>query len=166
MTRPFLADLVPAVAGSLGDVFPEFTERQASVMDTIRAEEEAFRRTLDRGLELFDEAADVARDRQDGTIRGEDAFKLHDTFGFPIDLTTVMAEERELAVDLGTYERLMEQARDRSRSRGDSDDPVLTLPPDQIAGLESRGIAATDDEAKFGAGPEAATIGAINWHGV
>ena len=164
VTRPFLADIVPAVAGSLGDAFPEFTERQATVMDTIRSEEEAFRRTLDRGLELFDEAAVVAGERRDGTIRGEDAFRLHDTFGFPIDLTTVMAEERELAVDLGTYERLMEQARDRSRSRGDTDDPILTLPPDQIAGLESRGIAATDDEAKFGEGPEAAAIEAI-WNG-
>ena len=91
--KPFLASIIPSVVEVLGDVFPEMKQREDQVMTVINEEEEAFRRTLDRGLELFD---DAAKRTSGGRIEGEDAFRLHDTFGFPIDLTTVMAEERAL----------------------------------------------------------------------
>ena len=87
------------------------------VAEIIRDEEESFDRTLDRGITLFEEAAEAASKRHHNEIRGEDAFKLHDTYGFPIDLTEIMAQEKGLRVDIGEYERLMEEARERSREK-------------------------------------------------
>ena len=147
--KPFLADLVPAVVESLGGVFPEFASRSDQVMSTIEFEEEAFRKTLDRGLELFDQAAERSRAGGGDEIGGADAFKLHDTYGFPIDLTTVMAEERSFSVDLEGYEQLMEAAKQRSRGKGDTADQVLILPPDQLAKLETLHVHPTDDAHKF-----------------
>ena len=162
--RPFLAGLVPSVVESLGGVFPEFAQRADQVMGVIEFEEEAFRKTLDRGLELFDEAAQ--RSRTDGTseIGGEDAFKLHDTYGFPIDLTQVMAEEREFTVDQAGYERLMEAAKQRSRGKGDAADLVAVLPPDQLAKLATIHVHPTDDGHKFHGTSMRAKVQAI-WNG-
>ena len=159
--KPFLASIIPSVVEVLGDVFPEMRQRQDQVMTVVNEEEEAFRRTLDRGLELFDDAAGRTGG---GVIEGEDAFRLHDTFGFPIDLTTVMAEERAMTVDLEGYERLMEAARQRSRSGGDETDRVLTIPPDGLAKLSSLGVHATRDEHKFEGTANTANVRAI-WNG-
>ena len=147
--RPFLAGLVPSVVESLGGVFPEFVQRADQVMGVIEYEEEAFRKTLDRGLELFDEAAERSQSKGSSQIDGDDAFKLHDTYGFPIDLTTVMADERDFTVDLEGYERLMQAAKERSRGKGDTADLVSVLPPDQLARLEAIHVRPTDDTHKF-----------------
>jgi alanyl-tRNA synthetase len=114
--EPFLCRLVDTVVEVMGDAFPELKKNPQHVKDVIREEEESFDRTLDRGIALFEEAADFAIKRHHGEIQGEDAFKLHDTYGFPIDLTEVMAKERGLCVDIGEYERLMEEARARARA--------------------------------------------------
>ena len=118
MREPFLYKLVPAVVESLGEAFPKLTARPDEVAAAIREEEASFDRTLERGIALFEEAADVAVRQHHGEIRGEDAFRLHDTYGFPIDLTQIMAEEKGLTVDVAEYERLMEEARQRARAGG------------------------------------------------
>jgi alanyl-tRNA synthetase len=123
MHEPFLCDLVAPMAELMGGVFPELKNAHNGknvrhVADLIREEEESFGKTLDRGIRLFGEAADHALRRHHGRISGEDAFRLHDTYGFPIDLTELMAEERGLKVDIGEYERLMEEARARARAAG------------------------------------------------
>ncbi|MEZ4651216.1 MAG: alanine--tRNA ligase [Candidatus Eisenbacteria bacterium] len=123
MTEPFLADLVDALVDQMDGAFPELrTARQGRnvehVKEVLREEEESFGRTLDRGIKLFQEAANVAVTHASMKVSGEDAFRLHDTYGFPIDLTELMAEERGLTVDIGEYERLMEEARERARSGG------------------------------------------------
>ena len=123
MTDPFLADLVDALVDQMEPAFPELrAARQGRnvehVKDVLREEEESFGRTLDRGIKLFQEAANVAVTHASMKVSGEDAFRLHDTYGFPIDLTELMAEERGLTVDIGEYERLMEEARERARSGG------------------------------------------------
>ncbi|HEX7009102.1 MAG TPA: alanine--tRNA ligase, partial [Phycisphaeraceae bacterium] len=110
--EPFLHQLVPAVVQAMGEAFPELRKDPQRVMDLILEEEESFNRTIDRGIALFEEAAQRGRDR----IRAEDAFKLYDTYGFPLDLTQVMAEERGMMVDVQGFNRLMEQARQRSRA--------------------------------------------------
>ncbi len=115
MHQPFLHKLVPAVVATMGDAFPELRKRPERVVEIIREEEESFGRTLARGIELFNEAAARAR----GEIHGEDAFKLHDTYGFPIDLTEIMAREQGLTIDIGEYERRMEEARDKARGHDD-----------------------------------------------
>jgi alanyl-tRNA synthetase len=120
MSEPFLCDLVQPLVDHMGDAFPELRSAHGgknirNVADVLREEEASFGKTLDRGIKLFNEAADYAITHHHGRISGEAAFKLHDTYGFPIDLTEQMAEERGLTVDIGEYERLMEEARRTAR---------------------------------------------------
>jgi len=121
MHEPFLADLVPAVVEHMGGSFPELRDAHDCknveyVCEIIRDEEESFGRTFGRGLKLYREEADYARKHHHGRISGKAAFKLHDTYGFTIDLTELMAEEDKLTIDIGEYERLMEEARQKART--------------------------------------------------
>jgi alanyl-tRNA synthetase len=113
-----------------------------------------------------DEALERLRDaKKSVVIPASDAFKLHDTYGFPIDLTRIMAEERGMSVDLAGYEKLMEEARELARSGGKTGDTrIYDLPPDTIARLQNFQIAPTDDSPKFNAMPVGATVRAI-WDG-
>ncbi len=156
---PFVHKLIPVVVDSMGNAFPELKRDPQRIIDLIKEEEISFGRTLDRGILLFEEAA------RRSSISAEDAFKLHDTYGFPIDLTQVMAQERGLKVDIAGYERLMEQAREQARAGGKTGTSRLwELPPDVLAKLKETGIAPTDDSAKFNAAPIGAAVRAI-WDG-
>jgi alanyl-tRNA synthetase len=98
-------------------------------------------------------------------VSAEDAFKLHDTYGFPIDLTQLMATERGMTVDLDGYERLMEEARERARAGGkEGASRLWELPPNALAELQKMKVAPTDDSAKYNAAPIGATVRAI-WDG-
>jgi len=157
--EPFLHQLVPVVVESMGDAFPELKRDPDHVAQIVREEEISFGKTLDRGIQLFEDAAAV------GKIAADAAFKLHDTYGFPIDLTRIMAEERALPIDLPGYERLMEEARQRARGAGkDAEHGLFQLPPDKLARLAEAGVTATDDVPKFSPAPLAATVRAI-WTG-
>jgi alanyl-tRNA synthetase len=160
---PILCDLVPAVVESLVEAFPDLAARPDRIAGIVREEEESFLRTLDRGLVLFDEAVASASGAKSGVLSADDAFRLHDTYGFPIDLTRVMADERGLTVDEPGYDALMEAARERSR-RGGASEQAVTLPPEAIASLEHLGVPHTDDEAKYDAKPTTAVVRAI-WNG-
>jgi alanyl-tRNA synthetase len=105
-----LAELVPVLVQGMGDHFTEIRERQQHIETVIRAEEESFRKTLDRGIALFEEVS------TGGEVSGEDAFKLYDTYGFPLDLTQQMARERGIEVDVEGFHREMEKAKERSRA--------------------------------------------------
>ncbi len=122
--HPFLHELVPGVVEAMGQAFPELQKNPQRVIDLIKDEEESFSRTIDRGIAHFDAACGLAHDQR--RISAADAFKLHDTFGFPLDLTQVMAQERGLTVDVEGFETLMEQARQQSRA-GAGDDAGLDL---------------------------------------
>ena len=106
---PFLYELADVVREHMGSVYPELEERRAEVGELIRAEEERFRETLARGEKLFEEM--VAK----GEITPDDAFRLHDTYGFPWELTKELAAERGLEVNEEEFTRLMEEQRARSR---------------------------------------------------
>jgi alanyl-tRNA synthetase len=149
---PFMGGLVPAVVESLAGTFPELRDNPQRVIDILTDEEESFGRTLDHGLKLFEQAADRAV-KKDGEghldIAAEDAFQLHDTFGFPIDLTQLMAEERGLTVDTRGFGRLMEEARERSRGgAADAQDTLRALPASAVASLKRLNTRHTDDSAK------------------
>jgi len=162
LKEPFLHKLVPVVVEAMGGAFPELKANPGRVVEIVKDEEVSFGRTLDRGIQLFDEAAERAKGK---VVSGEDAFKLHDTYGFPIDLTRIMAEERGMSVDLSGYEKLMEEAREKARAGGkDADTRLFELPPDAIAKLQSQKVAPTDDSPKFNAAPVGATVKAI-WDG-
>jgi alanyl-tRNA synthetase len=105
----FFAELVAPTLGSLGDVFPELRKQAEVVRKVIAAEESAFDRTLDRGMNLF------AGFAEKGNLSGADAFALYDTYGFPLDLTEILARERGLAVDKDGFETCMNQQRQRAR---------------------------------------------------
>jgi alanyl-tRNA synthetase len=114
-TKPFLCDLVPTVVEVMGHAFPELQRAPARIIGLIRSEEETFIATLDRGIRLFQEAADRARTGKNKEISGEDAFKLHDTYGLYIDITEQMAGEVGLGVDRSRYEELMEEVKRKAR---------------------------------------------------
>jgi alanyl-tRNA synthetase len=103
----------PVVEG-WGDAYPELRERAADVRDVIGAEAEQFARTLTQGRRLLAEVID--RSRGAGTVSGDDAFRLHDTYGFPLDLTLEAAQDAGLGVDADGFERLMAEQRERSRA--------------------------------------------------
>lgn len=113
LKQPFMYKLVAGLADSYRHVFPELVQQQQYVVNVIRAEEEAFLRTLGQGIQLF-ESMIVGKTSLDGA----DAFKLHDTYGFPIDLTSLMAREKGLSVDLVGFEKLMKEQKNRARSAG------------------------------------------------
>lgn len=116
LREPFLYKLVGVLAEMMGQAYPELKERREFVSGVIEAEEKSFGRTLDRGLELFAAAAEKAAATAERMISGEDAFRLYDTYGFPLDLTELMAREQGLKVDTEGFERLMEQQRSQGRA--------------------------------------------------
>jgi len=127
MHEPFLYKLVPVVTDSLGDAFGEIKERAQYVSTVIEAEEESFGRTLDRGIKIFNTAADRTEQTDKKTISGEDAFQLYDTYGFPLDLTQLMATERGLKVDTEKFEELMNEQRRQAELAQKDASLMLTL---------------------------------------
>ncbi len=114
--EPFIHRLVPVLADVMQDAFPEVGQRRDFIAQVIRAEEERFMKTLDQGLNRFHKAAREIKAKQGKQIPGEEIFTLYDTFGFPVDLTQVLAEEENLTLDMAGYEKHMEQQRERARS--------------------------------------------------
>lgn len=132
--EPFFHKLVVVLGDTMGDVFPEIRARKKHVQEVIRMEEEIFNKTLDRGIELFaEEARRVSTnlvefpvpkggpiveitDFGSKVISGDFAFKLYDTYGFPLDLTELMARERGMSVDREVFEKLMDEQRNRARA--------------------------------------------------
>ncbi|NLW47182.1 MAG: alanine--tRNA ligase [Firmicutes bacterium] len=118
MEEPFLCRIVPYLVKTMGDAYPELKEKQNHCEMVIRAEEEGFNRTLDKGIELFEEIALRLKEEGVDLIAGVDAFKLYDTYGFPLDLTQLMAEEKGLTVDIDGFDREMEKQRAKARESG------------------------------------------------
>jgi alanyl-tRNA synthetase len=170
--EPFFYRLVDVLADTMGDVFPEIRAKKKHVQEVIQHEEEAFNKTLDKGIEQFEEAvrgiggigpvASVPGMRPlgppragkvevfpDGTrietrfgsgneIKGEFAFKLYDTYGFPLDLTELMARERGFGVDKEGFEELMEEQRARARAAQKKQviEVKRSLPPTKFVGYD------------------------------
>lgn len=116
--KPFIYKLVPTVVQLMGDAFPELRKMENHVGEVVKSEEENFNRTLDRGIELFEDLVRRLQKEEKKTIPGEEAFRLYDTFGFPLDLTRVMAEEKNMSIDEEGFNRRMETQRERARSSG------------------------------------------------
>ncbi|MBA4312991.1 MAG: alanine--tRNA ligase [Chlorobiaceae bacterium] len=119
--EPFIYKVVEAVVKSMGEQFSEIKEKQNHIERVIKGEEESFNQTLDRGLEIFEKVIEEIGHSK--TFPGEDAFKLYDTFGFPLDLTEMMATEKGLKVDTGRFTELMEEQRDKSRQASKKFEP-------------------------------------------
>jgi alanyl-tRNA synthetase len=152
----FFANLVDTVIALMGDAFPELKKDPESVKKVIKEEEESFSKTLDKGLLRFNEMVE-----KNGKITGEDAFMLHDTFGFPIDLTELMGEEKNVSVDSNGFAEHMKKAKEQSKMRGgdaSGGTPTMVFEAAQTDALEKKGVPPTTDAAKYdwqssGSGP-------------
>ena len=111
--QPLLFQLVPLLAAQFAEVFPELHAQEAFVTKVVKEEEDSFLRTLDKGLKRMDE---LMKGSDSKTIEGKAAFELFDTYGFPIDLTRLIAQENNLAVDENGFETEMQQQKNRSRA--------------------------------------------------
>ncbi len=116
MKEPFIHRLVPGVVAMFGEAYPELRGTAERVELVIRTEEERFGETLDQGIQKFDEIADEVERSGAVAIPGQAAFLLYDTFGFPLDLTQVMAEERGLPVDIEGFQKALGEQKERSRA--------------------------------------------------
>lgn len=150
-TKPFLCDIVPAVVELMEPVFPELRPQLQRVVRIIRDEEESFLRTLDRGLKLFSDAAAKVRKSGGLMLSGDDAFKLHDTYGVYIDITEQMAAEAGLKVDRTGYDQLMADAKRKAREAQKK----------HIVTAVSGELPKTDDSAKYGSGEIQAKV--LGW---
>ena len=112
--HPLLCELVPVLAKQFTEVFPELHQQEAFVVKVVREEEEAFLRTMDKGIKRIGDI--ISESKPSGVIPGKEAFELYDTYGFPIDLTRLIATEENLKVDESGFEAEMQQQKNRSRA--------------------------------------------------
>jgi len=137
--EPFFYRLVETLVAEMGKAYPELAAKRSIVEKALKAEEDRFGETLEHGMKVFD---DVAA-RSGKVIPGVDAFRLYDTYGFPVDLTADIARERGLAVDMAGFEKAMNEQRERARaasqfeSKGQlSAEAIQQLPPTKFLGYE------------------------------
>ena len=112
--EPFLGRLVDVLAATMGPIFPELVQRTETIKMALRDEEESFFRTMERGIELFEAAASTVQGNP--VFPGAEAFKLYDTYGFPLDLTELMARERGMRVEVDEFNQLMEEQRAKGKA--------------------------------------------------
>ena len=112
--EPFLCRLVGQLVDDMGEFYPEIAKQQTLIEKVIREEEMAFLRTLDRGIKLIESIMEKSSDTK--VIKGEDAFTLYDTFGFPIDLSELIASERGFSIDLKGFETELQKQKERARN--------------------------------------------------
>ena len=135
---PFFYKLVDVVAKTMGDVFPEVRKQQSKIKEVLHREEESFNKTLDRGIEEFEammrgmtsDASIVAPVGGLPILPGRSVFKLYDTYGFPLDLTELMARERGFIVDVAEFEKAMDEQRQRARQAQKKEE--ITVEADQL----------------------------------
>ncbi len=115
VNEPFLYKVIDTVMHENECQYPELREKQSYITKVIRTEEESFGRTIDGGMRIFGEMLAGHKERGETVFSGADAFKLYDTFGFPVDLTIEMVEEEGMAVDEEGFQKLMTEQRERAR---------------------------------------------------
>jgi alanyl-tRNA synthetase len=138
--QPFFSKLVPTLVEQMGEAYPDLPAQADIVVRALQAEEDRFAQTLDSGMKIFD---DVAAQVTNGIIPGVDAFRLYDTYGFPLDLTQDIARERDLVVDIDGFDAAMKKQRDDGRKAGKggagvvlSAELVATLKPTVFLGYD------------------------------
>ena len=148
MELPFLYKLVDVVVDNYGEAYPDLVKNKAKIIDTIKKEEERFNKTLDRGYKLLDEFIVNKKD-----IDGENAFKLYDTYGFPLELTKEIAEENGLKVDEEGYKSAMQEQKERAKAAtaklSVTGDIKYAKIEDEVGSTEFVGYTENDTDAKI-----------------
>jgi len=116
LNEPVMYKLVQTLVDSIGECFKSLIENQVKIEDIIKNEEESFLQTMERGMEIIEDIIKKLKQNNKDTITGEDAFLLYDTFGFPLDLTELIAKENDIKVDIAVFNKRMEEQKERSRN--------------------------------------------------
>lgn len=161
----FFSKLVPTVVDQLGDMFPELKKKQQDVMEILDEEELSFAKTLDRGERQFEQYAQQTKATGSDKLHGADVWRLYDTFGFPVDLTQIMAEERGLQIDNVEFEEARLKAKEASKGQKKAAAHTVKLDVHDLGKLDKmENVQKTDDSAKFGRENITSQIKAI-YHG-
>ena len=147
----FFSQIVPALVEQMGDMFPEIKKKEEDVKEILDEEELSFAKTLDRGERQFEHYAQQSKERGLKSLHGADVWRLYDTFGFPVDLTRLMAEERGLSIDDNEFEAARLKAREASKGEKKAASDLVKLDVHDLGILEVMPtVTKTDDNAKFG----------------
>ncbi|RMD39391.1 hypothetical protein DV735_g5734, partial [Chaetothyriales sp. CBS 134920] len=161
----FFSRLVPTLVRQMGGLFKEIAQKQDDVNEILHEEELSFAKTLDRGEKQFEVYAEQSKKRDEKRLHGADVWRLYDTFGFPVDLTRLMAEERSLSIDDQEFETARLKAREASKGEKKAASDLLKLNVHELAQLDSNPkVTKTNDGAKYLRGDINATIQTI-FHG-
>ncbi|EGW30611.1 alanyl-tRNA synthetase, cytoplasmic [Spathaspora passalidarum NRRL Y-27907] len=147
----FFQQLVDVVIEQNKEIFPEIVHGASDLKEILNEEEVSFAKTLDRGEKLFEQYAIIASKTPEQTLSGKDVWRLYDTYGFPVDLTRLMAEEAGLKIDEPGFERAKEESREASKGTGTKNGTTLIkLDVHALSSLETELVPKTDDEYKYG----------------
>lgn len=158
----FFSKIVPTLVHQLGDMFPEIRKKEQDVIEILNEEEVSFAKTLDRGEKQFESYAQLSKLKDLKKLHGADVWRLYDTFGFPIDLTRLMAKERGLEIDDIEFEEARLKAKEASKGDKKAASNLVKLDVHDINSLSKMpGVIATNDDAKFAQGNITAQIKTI-----
>ncbi|KAI9834804.1 MAG: Alanine--tRNA ligase [Sarea resinae] len=147
----FFSRIVPTLVQQMGDMFPEIKKKEADVKEILDEEEESFSKTLDRGERMFEHYAQQCKLHDTKNLHGADVWRLYDTFGFPVDLTRLMAEERGLDINEKEFEDAQAKAKEASRGEKKAASDLVKLDVHDLGKLEKMNdVPKTDDSTKFG----------------
>lgn len=146
----FFAKIVPTLVEQMGEMFPEIRRKEADIKDILNEEEVSFAKTLDRGEAMFEKYAKDAKAHERTELSGADVWRLYDTYGFPVDLTKLMAEERGLTINDEAVAEAQEKAREASKGEKKAQAELVKLNVHDINALEKMDdVPKTDDSPKF-----------------
>lgn len=148
----FFSDLMPTLVEQMGSFFPELTKKVDDIKQILDEEEASFARTLDRGEKLFEQFATKAKEQKKTQLEGLDVWRLYDTFGFPVDLTHIMAEEQGLTINEADFEKARLASYEASKGQGKKEASTMPkLDVHDLGHLEKEvKLPKTDDSAKYG----------------
>ncbi len=156
--QPFFHQVALEVVRLMGEQYPELVTYKDTIASIAEQEEVRFRETIERGLKLLDEEVDTMRQKNTTTIDGRTAFKLYDTFGFPLDLTEVIAKERELSIDVLGYDEALKEQRERSEGSKLNDATAISAALYELAQKHPEGTRFIGYERESGEGKVLALI--------
>ena len=161
----FFSKIVPTLIHQMAGQFPEIKKKESDLIEILNEEEESFAKTLDRGEKQFESYAQQSKLKNSNKLHGADVWRLYDTFGFPVDLTRLMAEERSLTIDDEEFEDARLKAKEASKGEKKAALDLLKLDVHDLDRLSKMNdVPPTEDSAKFGRGNITAQIKAV-YHG-
>ena len=158
----FFSKIVPTLVDQMGGMFPEIKKKERDVIEILNEEEASFAKTLDRGERQFEHYAQQSKLKDSSKLHGADVWRLYDTFGFPVDLTQLMAEERGLTIENAEFEEARLKAKEASKGEKKAVADLVKLDVHDLDRLSKMNdVTKTDDEPKFGRGNITAQIQAV-----